>query len=76
MQAAIRDKEEKGKAKRFSQRMQSSKFMKQPKTLMLVPAKSADEEDEEDTILEGFHLHAESPHCLNMQQSGDFQAYL
>ena len=37
---------------------------------------SADEEDEEDEIPEGFHLQEESPHCLNMQQAEDFQAYL
>ena len=34
--------------------------------------KSADEEDEP----EGFHLQAESPHCLNVQRSEDYQAYL
>ena len=38
--------------------------------------KSADEENEEDTIPEGFHLQAVSPHCLNMKWSEDFQAYL
>ena len=38
--------------------------------------KSADEEDEEDTILEGFHLQEKSPHCLNMGHSEDYQAYL
>ena len=38
--------------------------------------KSADEEDEEDTIPEGFHLQEESPHCLNMGRSEDYQAYL
>ena len=37
---------------------------------------SADEQDEEDEILEGFHLKEESPHCLNMQRAEDFQAYL
>ena len=37
---------------------------------------SADEEDEPDTIPEGFHLQEESPHCVNMQRYEDFQAYL
>ena len=37
---------------------------------------SADEEDEPDTIPEGFHLQEESPHCVNMQRCEDFQAYL
>ena len=27
-------------------------------------------------IPEGFHLQEESPHCLNMQRSEDYQAYL
>ena len=63
-------------------------FLKQPKAVSLVQAKkkrkslkterilSADEEDEEDEIPEGFHLQEESPHCLNMQRAEDFQAYL
>ena len=38
--------------------------------------KSADEEDEADTIPEGFHLQEESPHCVNMQRAEDYQAYL
>ena len=37
---------------------------------------SADEQDEEDEIPEGFHLQEESLHCLNMQRAEDFQAYL
>ena len=63
-------------------------FLKQPQAVSLVPTckkrktlkteliKSADEEDEEDQIPEGFHLQEESPHCLNMQRAEDFQAYL
>ena len=63
-------------------------FLKQPKAISLVQAKkkrkslkterilSADEEDEEDEIPEGFHLQEESSHCLNMQRVEDFQAYL
>ena len=62
--------------------------MKQPKAVTLIPAKkkrkslktetikSVDEEDKPDTIPEGFHLQAESPHCLNMQRLEDYQAYL
>ena len=80
-----RDKEEREKATRFSKRIQSGVFLKQPKAVSLVQTKkkrkslkterilSADEEDE---IPEGFHLQEESPHCLNMQRAEDFQAYL
>ena len=38
--------------------------------------RSADEEDEPDDIPEGFHLHEQSPHCINMKQAEDYQAYL
>ena len=84
----MRDKEERDKAKRFSERIRSGVFLKQPKAISLVQVKkkrkslkterilSADEEDEEDEIPEGFHLQEESPHCLNMQRAEDFQAYL
>ena len=83
-----RDKEEREKAKRFSERICSRVFLKQPKAISLVQTKkkrkslkterimSAVEEDEEDEIPEGFHLQEESPHCLNMKQVEDFQAYL
>ena len=83
-----RDKEEREKAKRFSKRIQSGVFLKQPQAVSLVQTKkkrkslkteqilSADEQDEEDEIPEGFHLQEESPHCLNMQRVKDFQAYL
>ena len=67
--ALARDKEEREKAKRFSERIQKGTFMKQRKAVTLVAAKkkkrkslktetikSADEEDEQDTIPEGFHL--------------------
>ena len=37
---------------------------------------SADEEDEEDEIPEGFHQQEESPHCLNIKRAEGFQAYL
>ena len=83
-----RDKEEQEKVARFSKRIQSGVFLKQPKAVSLVQTKkkrkslktgrilSADEQDEEDEIPEGFHLQEESPHCLNMQRAEDFQAYL
>ena len=83
-----RDKEERAKATRFSKRIQSGVFLKQPKAVSLVETKkkrkslkteailSAEEMDEEDEIPDGFHLQEESPHCLNMQQAEDFQAYL
>ena len=73
-----RDQEEKEKALRFSKRIQSGIFKNQPQTVSLVPQKkrrktlktepikSADEQDEEDEIPEGFHLQEESPHCINM----------
>ena len=83
-----RDKEEREKAKRFSARLQEGKFLKQPKAVTLVAVKkkrkslktetirSADEEEEPDAIPEGFHLQEESPHCVNMERSEDYQAYL
>ena len=37
---------------------------------------SAEEEDEPDTIPEGFHLQEESPHCINMNRVEDYQAYI
>ena len=81
------DKEEREKAARFSRRMQTGAFMKQPKAVTLVPnkkkrkslktetIKSVDKEDKEDLIPEGIHLQVESPHCLNMECSEDYQAY-
>ena len=83
-----RDKEEREKVTRFSKRIQSRLFLKQPKAVSLVQAKkkrkslktekilSVDEEDEEDKIPEGFHLQEESPHCLNMQRVGRFSSLL
>ena len=38
--------------------------------------RSADEEDEPDDIPEGFHLHEQSPRCINMTHTEDYQAYL
>ena len=87
--AAAQDKRERDRAKRYSQRITGGGFLKQPKAVTLVAATkkkkksmkmgdiaSAEEEDEPDTIPEGFHLQEESPHCVNMERSEDFQAYL
>ena len=88
MEAQAREKEQKDKAKRYSQWIMSGKFLKQPKAVTLVEPKkrkksmkmgdiaSAEEEDEPDDILEGFHLQEESPHCINMTRAEDYQAYL
>ena len=87
-EAQAQEKEQKDKAKRYSQRITSGWFLKQLKAVMLVEAKkrkksmkmgdiaSADEEDDPDDILEGFHLQEESPHCINMTRVDDYQAYL
>ena len=87
-EAQSREKEQKDKAKRYSQRITSGKFLKQPKALTLVEQKkqkksmkmgdiaSAEEEDEPDHIPEGFHLQEESPHCINMTRAEDYEAYL
>ena len=37
---------------------------------------SAEEEDDPDDVLEGFHLQEESPHCINMMRADGYQAYL
>ena len=83
--AAAQNKIEREKAKRYSQWITGGQFLKQPKAVTLVATKkkkksmkmgdiaSADEEDEPDTIPEGFHLQEESPHCVNMQRSEDFK---
>ena len=84
-----RDKEERTKARRFSARITAGRYMKPPKAVTLVETRkrkksmktenilSAEEgEDEIDDIPEGFHLAAESPHCINMKRSEDYQAYL
>ena len=88
MEAQAREKEQKDKAKRYSQRITSGQFLKQPKAVTLVEAKkrkksmkmgdiaSAEEEDDPDDIPEGFHLQEESPHCINMMRAEDYQAYL
>ena len=80
-EAQAREKEQKDKAKRYSQRITSGWFLKQPKAVMLVEAKkrkksmkmgdiaSAEEEDDPDDVPEGFHLQEESPHCINMTRA-------
>ena len=86
-EAQAREKDQKNKAKRYSQRIMSGKFLKQAKAVTLVETKkrksmkmgdiaSAEEEDDPDDIPEGFHLQEESPHCINMKRADNYQAYL
>ena len=87
-EAQAQEKEQKNKAKCYSQRITSGKFLKKLKAVTLVETKrrkramtmgdiaSAEEEDEPDDIPEGFHLQEESPHCINMNRAEDYQAYL
>ena len=82
------EKEQRDKAKQYSQRITSGRFLKQPKAVTLVEAKknkklmkmgdivSAEEEDDPDDVPKGFHLQEESPHCINMTRVDDYQAYL
>ena len=87
-EAQAQEKEQKDKAKWYSQRITSGRFLKQLKAVTLVEAKkrkksmkmgdiaSAEEEDDPDDVPEGFHLQEESPHCINMMRAEDYQAYL
>ena len=86
-EAQALEKDQKDKAKRYSQRIMSGKFLKKPRAVTLVETKkqksmkmgdiaSAEEEDDPDDIPEGFHLQEESPHCINMTRADDYQAYL
>ena len=87
-EAQAQEKDQKDKAKRYSQRIMSGRFLKQAKAVTLVETKkrkksmkmgdiaSAEEEDDPDNIPEGFHLQEESPHCINMKRADDYQAYL
>ena len=87
-EAQARDKDERDKAKQYSKRIAEGRYLKQPKAVTLVQMKkrkksmkmenirSAHEEDEPDDIPEGFHLHEQSPHCINMKRAEDYQAYL
>ena len=86
-EAQALEKDQKDKAKRYSQRIMTRKFLKKPRAVTLVEMKkrksmkmgniaSAEEEDDPDDIPEGFHLQEESPHCINMTRVDDYQAYL
>ena len=87
-EAQAHDKEERDKAKRYGKQIAEGRYLKQPKAVTLVETRkrkrsmkmenirSADGEDEPDDIPEGFHLHKESPHCINMKRAEDYQAYL
>ena len=87
-EAQAQEKDQKDKAKRYSQWITSGRFLKQAKVVTLVEMKkwkksmkmgdiaSAEEEDDPDDIPEGFHLQEESPHCINMKRADDYQAYL
>ena len=87
-EAQAREKEQKDKAKQYSQCITGGRYLKQPKVVTLVETKkrkksmkmgniaSAEEEDRPDNIPEGFHLHEQSPHCINMTRAEDYQAYL
>ena len=87
-EAQAREKDQRDKAKRYSQHITGGRFLKQPKAVTLVEAKkrkksmkmgdiaSAEEEDDPDDIPEGFHLQEQSPHCINMTRAEDYQAYL
>ena len=83
-EAQAREKEQKDKAKRYSQRITGGRFLKQAKAVTLVETKKrkksmtmgdiarAEEEDEPDDIPKGFHLQEESPHCINMKRADDY----
>ena len=87
-EAQAQEKDQKDKAKHYSQWITSGRFLKQAKALTLVETKkrkksmkmgdmgSAEEEDDPDNIPEGFHLQEQSPHCINMKRVDDYQAYL
>ena len=49
---------------------------KRKKSMKMGDIASAEEEDNPDDIPEGFHLQEESPHCINMTRTEDYQAYL
>ena len=79
-EAQAQEKDQKDKAKRYSQWITSGRFLKQARAVTLVEMKkrkksmkmgdiaSAEEEDDPDDIPEGFHLQEESPHCINMKE--------
>ena len=73
-EALAHEKDQKDKAKRYSQCITGGRFLKQPRAVTLVETRkrkksmkmgdiaSAEEDDEPDDIPEGFHLHEQSPH--------------
>ena len=86
-EAQAREKDQKDRAKCYSQWITSGNFLKQAKAVTLVETKkrksmkmgdiaSAEEEDDPDNIPEGFHLQEESSYCINMKRVDDYQAYL
>ena len=87
-EAQAHDKDEWDKAKQYGKHIAEGCYLKQPKAVTLVQTKkrkksmkmenirSVDEEDEPDDIPEVFHLHEQSPHCINMKRVEDYQAYL
>ena len=87
-EAQAREKDQKDKAKCYSQWITGGRFLKKAKAVTLVERKkrkksikmgdiaSVEEEDDPDDIPEGFHLQEESPNCINMKRVDDYQAYL
>ena len=81
VEAQAQEKEQKDRAKCYSQRITGGRFLKQARAVTLVETKkrkksmkmgdiaSAEEEDDPDDIPEGFHLQEESPHCINMTRA-------
>ena len=49
---------------------------KRKKSMKMGDIASTEEDDDPDDILEGFHLQEQSPHCINMTRSEDYQVYL
>ena len=91
LKKAEQQKKQKEKAKMFSKEMNKggwkpktvvtalhSKKKKRLKKLPTDVIQSPDEEDMEDeeSLLEGFCLQADSIHCINIQKLDEFQAYL
>ena len=83
VEAQAREKEQKDRAKRYSQRITGGRFLKQARAVTLIETKkrkksmkmgdiaSAEEKDDPDDVPEGFHLQEESPHCINMTRADD-----
>ena len=86
-EAQALEKDQKDKAKRYSQRITSGKFLKKPRAVMLVETKkrksmkmgdiaSAEEEDDPDDIPEGFHLQEGKPPLHQYDQGGGLPGLL